>query len=416
MKHFSLLFIVLLVCVLSISAQQHAVPGKIVYIGQDNNVYTYDLMAGERHILTDDATPARVYQYPVWSNDGRLAYFCCDATRTSQLQTQVYISSDGIQAGELAHQIPLSIFTYAYWAPRNCDTDASCRDLSILVGGNEGFSLVFVRDLQTQNTSQIIGQGAPFYYSWSPDARQLITQRNQRQLDIYHIDQETFQTIPLQPGFFSAPAWSPVDDRLLMGVLNPIDRTTDLVIYANDSTTMLVEGLAGSVAFSWSPDGNMIAYRTITRNTIGELIVIDAITGEVIARTTSAEVLSFFWSPNSQKIAFVTIAQPRGTFNINNPLQETPLSLLGWSVLDVTNGIARAYSNFTPTDEMIYVLTYFDQFAQSHRIWSPDSTHIVFSEVLPNNQGYGISILDTTRPDTVPFFIAEGVIGFWSFN
>lgn len=409
MKKLGLLLIFLL-GTFGTSSQTYAVPGDIAYIGNDNNVYTYDLAAGERHALTEDA---RIYQYPVWSTDGRLAYFCCD---TPQLDTQVYISENGITPGNLVYQTQPSIFTYAYWSPRNCDTDDTCRDLSVLISQPEGFSAILVRDLADEATTQIIGQGSPFYYSWSPDGSQLVTQRNQRQLDIYNIVDDSFQTLAMRPGIFPAPAWSPVDDRVLFGVLNPETRLTDLMIYAGGTTDVLVEGLSGEVAFNWSPDGNMIAYRSIDRDGVGELIIIDAITGEVVTRTQGFQVLSFFWSPDSEKIAFVTIAQPRGTLNISYNPQETPLSLVGWSLLEVNSGAIRDYGNFTPTDEMIYVLSYFNQFAQSHRVWSPDSTHIIFSEVLPNNQGEGISILDMTRPDTVPFFIVQGVIGIWSYH
>ena len=68
-----------------------------------------------------------------------------------------------------------------------------------------------------------------------------------------------------------------------------------------------------------------------------------------------------------------------------------------------------------PTTEMVYLLNFFDQFAQSHSVWSPDSAHIVYSQMISEQQQV-ISILDMTRPDTVPFNVAEGVIGIWSYR
>jgi TolB protein len=62
---------------------------------------------------------------------------------------------------------------------------------------------------------------------------------------------------------------------------------------------------------------------------------------------------------------------------------------------------------------MIYVLSFFDQFAQSHRIWSPDSAYLVYSEITGEDETV-LSVLDIRRPDSTPIIVADGVIGFWS--
>jgi TolB protein len=94
-------------------------------------------------------------------------------------------------------------------------------------------------------------------------------------------------------------------------------------------------------------------------------------------------------------------------------LQET--IRLAWSVIDIPTGSTRRYGSWLPTREMVYLLSFFDQFSQSHRIWSPDSRYLVFSETNADNRS-SISLLDTTQADSVPLSIADGLIAIWSYN
>jgi TolB protein len=214
-----------------------------------------------------------------------------------------------------------------------------------------------------------------------------------------------------------APAWSPVDDRLLLGVRN--EANTDLVIAEGDSLSTLVSGQSRPISFAWSPDGRQVAY--IDRD--GPLLVVDAASGEVVARTPVGGVLAFFWSPDGNHVAYVTLsASEPGSFNAYAPdnakvlaqTQQTPTGI-AWSVLDIEDGENRRYGTFVPSDELVYLLTYFDQFAQSHRLWSPDSRQLVYSEVLPDRRRV-ISLLDTTQAVSVPLVIANGLIGIWSYS
>lgn len=397
-------------------------PGRIAYISDDYNVHSLSLHQDALMILTDDATDNRRYLWPTWSNDGRLAYFCCDGLHSNLPLTEVYVSADGRQPGEMIYEGMGEMFNYAAWSPNNCAVGDGCRDLGLLLsqvttGG--GFSVELIRSSDEPISARRVGLGAPFYFSWSPDGGRLLLQRNNRQIDLYDVDEEVLQAIESSPGRFQAPAWSPVDDRLLFGVLNQ-DGKTDLVIYALSDIRVLQSDLDGAVSFSWSPDGNAIAYRTVSDEQLGNLFVIDAETGEVIAQTSEDGVIAFFWSPDSRRVGFVTLSTPRGSFNVGGSMQPARLSAqqidgLAWVALDVETEQIRRYGVFIPTNEMIYLLSFFDQFNQSHRVWSPDSSHVVFSEVTASGDSV-ISILDMTRADAVPFSIADGLIGIWSFR
>ncbi len=399
-------------------------PGRIAYIGADFNVYVLSSGSEEPQMITQDANGTRQYQWPTWSTDGRLAYFGA-FLEDNGVGLDVFISEDGDTTEDPVVTLDNTVFQYAYWSPEDCVTDEGCRDLAVLLSDqNVGLLVQLFHNSPPNTVSEIAGTGAPFYYSWSPDGSRMLWQRNQEAFEIYDVaDQSVAETLPQKPGLIQAPAWSPVDDRLLFGALDEETETTSLVITGDDASIDLATELSGLVSYAWSPDGNRVAYRLQTgASSFGALFVVDAVSGEIIARSPVTGVISFFWSPDSQQIAYITLSSPPGSFNASTetgggvmaaPAQQQSLSL-SWSVLHVADGATQRFGSFTPTREMLYLLQYFDQFSQSHRVWSPDSSHILYSEIA--GDGPVLSLLDVTRADSIPFTLTSGVVGVWSFN
>jgi TolB protein len=435
------ILLLLLLAVLNINANVHAqgddvvsdLTGKIAYIGADYNVYSLSLQDGQQVKLTEDASlltnPIRYYRWPTWATDGRLAYFLVEGRVdergvTTSEQLNAFVSVDGTGLGKQVYSGINELFQYAYWSPKNCGEGLHCRDLALLLGGdNEGENNLYVeliRDTTEGASNQSIWNGTPpLYYSWSPDGTRLFWQQSRGSLGIYDVTKENIvSTLPQVAGAFQAPAWSPIDDRLLFGAQSVDRAATDLTIFSNGQSQTIAAGLRGNVAFAWSPDGTSIAYT----NQQGPLVIVDATSGAIIARTDISGVSAFFWSPNSQHIAYITLATPPASFaselgssTIQSYVQLENTPTISWSVLTPATGNVHHYGSFLPTAEMRYLLLYFDQFAQSHRIWSPDSTHLIYSHIISNNNPI-ISILDTSQPDSVPFAIANGYIGVWSFE
>jgi TolB protein len=408
--------------------------GSIAYVGQDYNVFSFNLTQNETHQLTTDGNTTQRYQWATWSPDGRLAYFCCDLEYAQSAETMALISADGQQDGKIVFEGFGESVIYAAWSPGNCDGDITCRDLALLI--NDVFagtlSVELIRDYLNQNAqSSLVGTGSPFYYTWNPAGDALLMHRNNRSIDTYELADNSFTNVEPSSGAFQTPAWSPVDDRLLLSIPSRIEgeEGSALVIRHPDGRIQpLLSGIRGLSSFLWSPDGRYVAYRIINERLFGSVFVIDAQTGETISRSTSNGVIAFFWSPDSHKLAYVTLATPNGTFSAQAPTTQIsqryniaqptrPEIEMAWSTLNIPEQTNTRHTNFIPTDEMLYLLLYFDQFAPSHRIWSPDSTHITYAELTDiDNAQSSISILNTLQNDSIPLTIANGVFSVWSFQ
>lgn len=428
-KYGVLLLNILILSVFSFSSFVHAqdianAPGKIAYIGSDFNIYTIRPQPGSTPIaLSSDAeltrTQARVYEWPMWSTDGKLAYAHSLLTNRGEVTTEILVSEDGETPGELVYSGEQEYFTYASWAPAACGED--CNELALLLNDPSGLLVRILHREGSETTNSVAGTGAPFYTHWSPDGTRMVWQRNNAQFEIFNVADGRISAMLAQtPGKMFTPVWSPVDDRLLLGIQG--ETGTDLVVVDGDEVTTLATEDENAIWFAWSPDGNSIAYI----NRTGPLVVLDALSGAEISRSPAQGVLAFFWSPDSQRIAYLTLGagSPTGSFNASAPAgvktmgmkhQNQQPSGVSWSILDVDGGTNHRYAPFLPTNQFIYLMQYFDQFAASHRIWSPDSRYLVYSEIAANMAPV-IQLLDTTQESGVPFRLAEGLIGIWSFD
>ena len=118
--------------------------------------------------------------------------------------------------------------------------------------------------------------------------------------------------------------------------------------------------------------------------------------------------MAFFWSPDSTKLAYVTMTDEQGTFR--------------WNLLYADDGDTRELLDFTPSDDQLTLLAFFDQFAYSHSPWSPDSKALVFAGTLPGSsvtishalrQHSQVFVLDVGPSSSVEP-IADGVLAVWS--
>jgi len=265
----------------------------------------------------------------------------------------------------------------------------------------------------------ILGRSAPFFYSWSPDGQSMVWFLDQQALVVYDLATNRATDLPDTPGVFEAPSWSPTDQRLLIagndGISGRELRESHIIIVDKGQRIDLSEITDTPIYFEWSPDGTRVAWAS-GGDPLDPVIISQADDADQTVTTQVENVVAFFWSPDSTKLAVVAL-EPVGDDVAD---MSSPLSVIfTWWVVDTGTGEASKLARFFPTPEQFDLFRNFDQYAQSHRVWSPDSRYIVYadlpergSKTLPGT----IRLIDTEEPGSEAIALMEGRQAIFSFE
>jgi dipeptidyl aminopeptidase/acylaminoacyl peptidase len=398
--------------------------GQIAYIGPDGNIYVSDQGGGQLKALTEDAQipanqsdPFRIYQTPTWSSDGQKLAFVGLSGEGTQSSNDLYVA-------DLGEDAPTKIYTganettfYLYWAPDNSS-------VSFLSSTPSGQSLILQSVPVAGGDPHVLDTGAPYYWSWAPDGREMVVHAGSagtaspERMAFLQVDSNVIEdSLDLFPATFQAPAWSPDGSRILLAAKDEAGKDSVIVTDAAGKLQKELGTFTGEVAFAWSRDGEKVAYiasdRLIDQGLLGALHVVDLTTSEEILQ--DSQVFAFFWAPNSEKLAyfvpFLSSSAPQGGDNGSSTTQSIVLQL---NILDVKSGENHELFKFVPTQELLGVLAYFDQYHQSNTIWSPDNNNLVLSFL--DGQGQpGIAVVAASG-QLEPRLLAPGVLAFWSWQ
>jgi hypothetical protein len=142
------------------------------------------------------------------------------------------------------------------------------------------------------------------------------------------------------------------------------------------------------------------------------LHVVDLATEEEI--TQDRQVFAFFWSPNSEKLAYFVPYLDSATPEAGGDGSSGQNLLMQLNVLNVKTGENREQFTFQPTQDFLRVLTYFDQYHQSNTFWSPDNNNLVLSFV--DRQGQPRIAVVAASGQLEPRILAQGFLAFWSWK
>lgn len=402
-----------------------AAVNRIAIINGEGQIETMSPTGEDRRVLTLRSDNA-FFQFPAWAPDGRrLAvvggrslgggiYVLEDAARTGTLEErQIYFSNDNAPF-------------YLYWSPDSRNVAFLANNARNLIGLN-----VVAGD--GSDDSRLLATGSPFYWDWSNDGRQLLIHsgrtRSDKTLALIDIEGGTRAGNLAVPGDFQAPGIGQ-DGRYWAFAEQALDGLSALVVVDTQTGERRIFEQAGSLALSWSPAQDHIAF---TNGAIdshpfwGPLRWLDVATEEIRLLSTQT-VLAFFWSPDGRSIAFITLSRDENDDSINAykpdsrrrasrvavaPIRQPNRGMLTLSVVEVETGNGMRLLDFQPT--AVYLsqfLPFFDQYALSHRIWSPDSGAIV----LPVREDDSNTILIVPVDGGRPYRLADGEIAFWSHN
>lgn len=408
-----------------IEPSEQAVPAneslnRIAFVDPDGRLGTVSPDGSDLRLLTG---PGVRFQFPAWAPNGS----GIAAIGSDEQQASVYVVAEGAQTAdetlEPLYQSSDRAPFYLYWSPDS-------QQVSFLANDRGSIALHLV-PADGSEVSRVLARGQPFYWDWTSGGDQLLIHTggvgDNARLGFIDILGDPVGSEYSTPGLFQAPGISPSGRFLAFAAIEG----EEFHVVAQDSqgtqrTEVPHQGIA---AMTWSPQADRLAFispQVQAPAFFGPLRMLDAATGEVQTLTNDV-VLAFFWSPDGQSIAYLTLdsasdssgAQVPGVASATKGTGFQPVANHGQrqarlrlSVVDVDSGERRLLTMFQSTRLFVsQFLPYFDQYALSHRIWSPDSTALVMPMVgLDGEERIHVVPVDGGAPREV----ASGSIGFWS--
>jgi TolB protein len=364
-------------------------PGKLALLGLDNALYITHFDGSQPVVALGNAlTPpsqtqdGAVIEWPTWSKDGSKLAAISLNIKSGQVDSADVIVTNGdgknpVKVQESEPNPPVFIS----WSP-----DGNL--LSVLIraaGTNTSLELRLLdtgKNLAAAKASQRkVAEGTAVYSGWSPDSQQLLIHTSTTAADsaLALLSVKDTQAKPtalkVTPSLFRSPAFSADGTRLAFAV--PNSQTGKEDIYLQDNTGKDAGKLdAGGkgVSFNWSPADSRLAFSYMIDGSQGlykgiSLAEIDpkATTAQALKATqpVTDEIAAFFWSPDGKKIAYVTLNDSG--------------DLLAWKVYDLASGKSSVLTEWYPSETWLQLINFFDQYAQTNSIWSPDSKSLVFA-------------------------------------
>ena len=355
----------------------------------------------------------KAHAWPGWSPEGtRLVFSSISSGNNGSGALGLYLQQIGEGQPQLIYRnkpgtdaIAQRTPHYALWAP-----DGS-RLAFITRTWNEGLSLFVLDALGEPDSVRHLIDGMPLFIAWSPDGRHLLVHRGENHYLADVVERGDLVEVPGASRRYAAPSWSPAGTHFTIMRESGDGRHVMLLADVQSGRARSITEVEGSVAFAWSPGGDTIC---MARDALGRsrffggLWLVDTTELEE-RRLTEDAVLSFFWSPGGERIAYVTTTG-------------APDGSVRWAVLEVETGSTRYLATFVPTEEQVLAYMFFDQYAQSHNPWSPDGRKLMFAgstgdetgrAVLPRAEEASVLVADVDGEGTAQA-IAQGILGFWS--
>ena len=143
---------------------------RIVYVGNDLNIYTVDPKGAHKTQLTKDGDggTARGYDFPTWAPDNRhIAFVGVSYSGGSASNGALYAAAtDGSKLVTL-YKSDQSIPFYLYWSP-------DAHFVTFLTSKGNGQLTLGLAQGDKENSMEELDTGAPLYFAWSPDSQRVL--------------------------------------------------------------------------------------------------------------------------------------------------------------------------------------------------------------------------------------------------
>ncbi len=392
----------------------------------------YVTPAGELATVAPDGTQTRIlaesgrYQFPAWSPGGeRVAVIGADTQGAAVFSFQDAAFSQPVRHYSSQSEAPI----YLYWSPDG----ETISFLANRPGVGLALHLAPVGDEDNTEESRLLSTGNPFYWQWTEDSQRLLVHTGltgeDARLGFMAAAEDNLTENLSNPGLFQAPGISASGDYIAYAEIDASERGR--VVLASSTGDEVERELPhqGLVALSWSPQGDKLALmspQVAAPHTYGPIRLLDAETGDL---TTLVEevAIAFFWSPDGSKIAYLSPLggddgggrqaqaplEPMMQVSAQNVQPRAPL-LLNLSVVDVESGVTQQLTTFAPSPLFVgQFLPFFDQYALSHRLWSPEGDALALP-MLAAEDGQTTSQVVVVPLEGEPRSVAQGDMPSWS--
>ncbi|MFV9504251.1 MAG: TolB family protein [Oscillochloridaceae bacterium umkhey_bin13] len=371
---------------------------ELLVVGADRRLTLFSA-SGSQRILAEDQSDD-LFRYPSSAPDGgRIIYMSSDREGVALMSLDL---ASGTRA--LLYRSSGEPPLYAGWSPDG-------RHVSFLINRRGGGLAAYIVPADGSREAALIGTSeASTYFAWRPDGRVLLLHTGSSRNGPGRI--ATFapgNPEPLSemddPGFFQAPAWSVTGEAFfyvaqpaVRGALTPDQVESVLTRRPADGgpPQVLASERQAALLFSRAPSSDDLAYTTVGPGGFGplKLVAADGSPARLISRPDQA-VMAFFWSPDGSQIAYLTAA----------PRQQGGLPELTWHTVTLTDGRVRDLASFTPSPAFAALLNFFDAYAITLDLWSPDGRELVYGG---SDGVYALPVMGGE-----PRRVADGVLGLW---
>jgi Tol biopolymer transport system component len=208
--------------------------------------------------------------------------------------------------------------------------------------------------------------------------------------------------LPVRPNGFRTPAYADAGRTLVVGAPAPSGAPAVLALPLDGGAPRTLIETAGTPEFVLSPRGDRVA--VTNEGPLGGglsfgLDVVDLASGGS-TRMFSGPIVAFFWAPDGQRLAWVAA--------------DLATQQLVWYVGDGRSDPQRV-TVFLPSQQLAQTLFFFDQYATTTAVWSPDSRSLLFTGWIDDlvDGPSRVWVVDAAA-DAHPRALADGLVASWS--
>lgn len=385
---------------------------QIAFAGSDGNIW---LVAPDGQNLRALTSDGKGYHFPTWSPDGQQLAFIGPNEKNEAV---LFVSPTATAMLTILFDQPEAAPFYLYWSP---DSQA----ITFLTQEPAKMSMRQVA-ADTPGSGRTLEEGAPFYWVWSPRGDKLLmhvggSRALSSEAHLSLLDNQAGAErveLDLAPGRFQAPFWS-ADGRYFYYIA--ADQQAQEAIYKTDAVTLeqtLVTKLKSSTYMAVSPDNRQIAYIQIepgSQPPFGTAYLVGT-DGTDQRKLLDNPAGSLYWSPDGSKLALLTLARRDDGSTAKAGGLAAPLPqeiVFRWLIYEAAADNFTTLISFTPTEDFLQTVPFFDQYHQSLTFWSPDSRYFVVTK--EDEDEHTVWVLDTTG-EAEPLQVGQGTFAVWSWK